>query len=72
MSATEIIEQMERLPAGEWTRVAEYVVAHGQVHRAPEKTAAQIDFSKWRGRGRLPVGTNADDYLHLIRDGHGS
>ena len=26
-------------------------------------------FEKWRGRGRLPVGTGTDDYLRLIRDG---
>ena len=26
-------------------------------------------FEKWRGRGRLPAGANADEYLHLIRDG---
>ncbi len=26
-------------------------------------------FEKWRGRGQLPVGTDADDYLRLIRDG---
>ena len=29
-------------------------------------------FDKWRGRGRLPVGLhNTDDYLRVIRDGHG-
>ncbi len=28
-------------------------------------------FSKWRGRGHLPAGKNADDYLRLTRDGHG-
>jgi AbrB family looped-hinge helix DNA binding protein len=26
-------------------------------------------FEKWRGRGQLPTGTNADDYVRLIRDG---
>jgi AbrB family looped-hinge helix DNA binding protein len=26
-------------------------------------------FEKWRGRGQLPLGTGADDYLRLIRDG---
>jgi AbrB family looped-hinge helix DNA binding protein len=26
-------------------------------------------FEKWRGRGQLPAGTDADDYLRLIRDG---
>ena len=28
-------------------------------------------FEKWRGRGHIPVGTAADDYLRLIRDGDG-
>lgn len=28
-------------------------------------------FEKWRGRGSLPAGTSADDYLRLIRDGNG-
>ena len=27
-------------------------------------------FEKWRGRGSLPAGTRADEYLHLIRDGN--
>jgi bifunctional DNA-binding transcriptional regulator/antitoxin component of YhaV-PrlF toxin-antitoxin module len=26
-------------------------------------------FEKWRGRGHLPTGANADEYLRLIRDG---
>ena len=26
-------------------------------------------FEKWRGRGKIPVGTGTDDYLRLIRDG---
>jgi bifunctional DNA-binding transcriptional regulator/antitoxin component of YhaV-PrlF toxin-antitoxin module len=26
-------------------------------------------FEKWRGRGQLPAGTKADDYVRLIRDG---
>ena len=26
-------------------------------------------FAKWRGRGHLPAGKNADDYLRLTRDG---
>jgi len=26
-------------------------------------------FEKWRGRGQLPVGANADEYLRMIRDG---
>lgn len=26
-------------------------------------------FEKWRGRGRMPAGTNTDEYLRLTRDG---
>jgi len=26
-------------------------------------------FEKWRGRGQLPIGTKADEYVRLIRDG---
>jgi len=26
-------------------------------------------FEKWRGRGQLPAGSNADEYVRLIRDG---
>ena len=33
-----------------------------------KKTEPDV-FEKWRGRGQLPAGTNADDYLRLIRDG---
>ena len=28
-------------------------------------------FEKWRGRGQLPAGSNADDYVRLMRDGDG-
>ena len=28
-------------------------------------------FEKWRGRGRLPAGASADEYLRLTRDGDG-
>ena len=28
-------------------------------------------FEKWRGRGHLPTGKNADEYLRLIREGDG-
>jgi bifunctional DNA-binding transcriptional regulator/antitoxin component of YhaV-PrlF toxin-antitoxin module len=36
------------------------------------KKSASDPFEKWRGRGRLPIGKSADDYLHLIRDDDGS
>jgi len=27
-------------------------------------------FDKWRGRGKLPIGKNNDEYLQLVRHGH--
>ena len=33
------------------------------------KKAGPDAFEKWRGRGQLPAGANANDYLRLIRDG---
>ena len=35
------------------------------------KKSANDPFEKWRGRGHLPVGENADEYLRLICDGDG-
>jgi bifunctional DNA-binding transcriptional regulator/antitoxin component of YhaV-PrlF toxin-antitoxin module len=35
------------------------------------KKSATDPFEKWRGRGRLPLGNDADDYLRLTRDGDG-
>jgi len=32
------------------------------------KKSATDPVEKWRGRGRLPAGTSADEYLRLIRD----
>jgi bifunctional DNA-binding transcriptional regulator/antitoxin component of YhaV-PrlF toxin-antitoxin module len=33
------------------------------------KKSADDPFEKWRGRGVLPAGKNADDYVRLTRDG---
>ncbi len=35
---------------------------------ARKKTEPDL-FEKWRGRGRLPAGASADEYLRLTRDG---
>ncbi len=35
------------------------------------KKSASDPFEKWRGRGRLPTGKSADEYLRLTRDGDG-
>ena len=39
---------------------------------AHEAVRPEIAFAKWRGRGQLPNGKNADDYLRLTRDGDGN
>jgi predicted DNA-binding antitoxin AbrB/MazE fold protein len=36
-----------------------------------ETVSQEKTFTKWRGRGRLPAGKTADDYLRLTRDGNG-
>ena len=46
--------------------------AHVRVTIESEELAALNpgkNFAKWRGRGHLPAGKNADDYLRLTRDG---
>lgn len=35
------------------------------------KKSPNDPFEKWRGRGRLPMGQKADEYLRLIRDADG-
>ena len=35
------------------------------------KKSGEDLFDKWRGRGRLPLGRNAEDDLRVIRDGDG-
>ena len=81
MSANEIIEQFKGLPASERAQVAKYVVEHDDswIPESFKQGMAEADqflkmneaFAKWRGRGRLPVGKNTDDYLCLTRDGNG-
>lgn len=74
MSATEIIEQIKALPPTERAQVTKYVVEHDDswIPESFKKGMADAAFSKWRGRGRLPAGKNADDYLRLTRDANGS
>ena len=35
------------------------------------KKSINHPFEKWRGRGRLPLGKDAEEYLRLTRDGDG-
>jgi hypothetical protein len=74
MSATEIIEQIKRLPASERAQVTKYVVEHDDswMPESFKRGMADVAFAKWRGRGHLPAGKNTDEYLHLTRDANGS
>lgn len=45
--------------------VLEFTAEKGQLI-GRKKEEADV-FEKWRGRGKLPVGKNADDYLRAIR-----
>ena len=44
----------------------------GDIETVLSDTPPPQAFAKWRGRGSLPVGQNAEDYLRLTRDGNGS
>ncbi|HXI70885.1 MAG TPA: hypothetical protein VNN22_11080 [Verrucomicrobiae bacterium] len=84
MSATEIIEQFKGLPASERAQVAKYVVEHDdswvpesfKQGMADAEAGRFMDMktavAKWRGRGHLPAGKNADEYLRLTRDANGN
>jgi hypothetical protein len=84
MSATEIIEQLKGLPANERAQVVRFVAEQDdswipksfKQGMADAEAGRFVDiktaFAKWRGRGHLPAGKNADDYLRLTRDAHGS
>lgn len=84
MSATEIIEEIKGLPASERAQVAKFVVEQDnswipdefketmQDAKAGRFMDIKAALTKWRGRGHLPAGKNADDYLHLTRDANGN
>lgn len=71
-TAAEIEEAVRHLPEAEKKAFAkwfqEYLLQQTAQGVVPDKRA----FAKWRGRGKLPVGRTADEYLQLIRDGNGS
>ena len=74
MSAAEIIEQIKGLPANERAQVAKFVAEQDDslIPKSFKQGLADAAFAKWRGRGHLPAGKNADDYLRLTRDANGS
>jgi hypothetical protein len=74
MSAAEIIEQIKGLPANERAQVAKFVAEQddSRIPKSFRQGMADAAFAKWRGRGHLPAGKNAGDYLRLTRDANGS
>jgi len=74
MSATEIIEQIKGLPANERAAGGQIVAEQDDswIPKSFKQGMADAAFAKWRGRGHLPAGKNADDYLRLTRDANGS
>ncbi len=70
-TAAEIEAAIRQLPAAEARAVAQWLQDYlGPQSDRPASPTGEA-FAKWRGRGRLPVGRNADDYLPLTRDGNG-
>src|SRR2546428_820210 len=70
-TAAEIETAIRRLPSAEARALAQWLQEYLAREAAPPAPPAGDAFAKWRGRGRLPVGRNADDYLRLTRDGNG-
>jgi len=71
-TAAEIERAIRKLPAVEARAVANWLQEYLVREVGPPPPPAGNVFAKWRGRGRLPVGHNADEYLQLTRDGNGS
>lgn len=49
--------------------IAEHSALPAQLEPVGDTPPGKSVYQKWRGRGRLPVGRNTDEYLQLIRDG---
>lgn len=71
-TAAEIENAIRQLPSTEARAVAKWLQEYLVCEAGQAAPIAGDAFAKWRGRGRLPAGRNADDYLHLTRDGNGS
>lgn len=70
-TVVEIENAISRLQPAEIKAVADWLAAFMGQHatnRPPHGSAIE----KWRGRGRLPAGSDVDEYLRLTRDGDGS
>lgn len=71
-TAAEIEDAIRRLPASEAKAVANWLQEYLLHQTAQAGSADKSAFSKWRGRGKLPVGGTVDEYLKLTRDANGS
>lgn len=71
MSTTiEIENAIRQLPATEARAVAQWLQEYLTHAARPRAPIAADTVAKWRGRGQLPAGRTADEYLHLTRDGN--
>lgn len=69
MSAREIEEAIRQLPPDEAKAMA-LRLQHAPLKHGSRLTAAER-LRKWSGKGKLPVGSNSDEYLEIIRHGGG-
>lgn len=70
-TAAEIEDAIRQLPKSEAKAVAMWLQEYLLRQTPSPALASNAAFSKWRGRGKLPVGRNADEYLKLTRDADG-
>ncbi len=70
-TAIEVENAIRLLPVTEARAVAHWLQEYLFNELSPRAPIAAEAIAKWRGRGRLPAGRNADEYLHMTRDGNG-
>ena len=70
-TAVQIEAAIRELPLTEARAIAQWLEAYLSKKGTAPAPVTEHAFSKWRGRGRLPLGQNTDDYLRLISDGNG-
>ncbi|MBU6401504.1 MAG: hypothetical protein KGS61_14400 [Verrucomicrobia bacterium] len=69
-TTTEIEDVIRRLPPAEAPAIAKWLGEYLVREVRPPTPPTEDAVAKWRGRQRLPVGGDVDDYLRLTRDGH--
>jgi hypothetical protein len=68
-TAVQIEAAIRELPLTEARAIAQWLDGYLSGNDTKPTPIAEHLIAKWRGRGRLPSGQNADEYLRLIRDG---